>query len=661
MNAAPAVTAIPDLPVERGVRGRTLIVVAWLTLRSRVSGFAGAVVALVLGVAFAGAATSTLASGAALPPHTPEDVRRAVAESGALLVMLAVIGVFVTVFVVAGTFAFVVAQRRGELAALRTIGATPHQVRGMVTAEAMLAAVVASTLGVLLAPVFMSVMAWVLRGRGLLPEAFEPSLSGGALAGCFAAGVTVGLVATVASARRAASVRPLEAMRAASLADQPIGRGRRLGGLAALACGGGMPALVPIAPPDGRMPLTMFVSMPLVLGFALLSPAFAAWAGALVATPLVRWTSATGELARENVRLATRRTAATAAPVLVTVGLAGSLLGGTTLLGEAMAADARQAWRSHLVVSGPGAVEAAGSLRDLAGVAAAVPVVSADVEVFANRTVRTVNAMGVDPDGVSRVIHLARVEGDLGALRSGAVAADRRQAATFGWKLGQGVELRLPDGRRTRPRLVAVFDGSPLGGGVLVSRDLLAGGARRTAVHVTLESGQPVTQARIDAVRTGIGERHPTLRVEATQKIMAVMAGARQEGMRIGTIALAGFAVAYTLVAVANTSALSFGARGAEFARLLFLGARGAQVLRMALWEALCVAATGVVLGLAVTGVSVLGLRGALGGLGLEAPAAFPWKEVGLVAGACVLVVLVSALVPTGLMLRRVTSVSESA
>ncbi|WP_101785907.1 FtsX-like permease family protein [Nonomuraea indica] len=656
MNATSTAAAIRELPVERGVRLRTLFTVAWLTLRSRTSGFAGAVVALTLGVAFAGAATSMLASGAALPPHTPASVREAVAESGALLVMLAVIGVFVTVFVVSGTFAFIVAQRRKELAVLRTVGAAPHQVRGMVMAEAALAALVASTLGVLLAPVFTSAVARLLRWQGLLPEGFAPSVSGGALAGCFVSGVAVGLVATITAARRAGSVRPVEAMRAASLADQPIGKGRRLGGLAALACGAGMPALVPIAPPDGRAPLTMFVSMPLVLGFALLSPALTAWVGALVTMPLARWTSATGELARENVRMAPRRTAATAGPVLITVGLAGSLLGGTTLLGEAMAADSRQVWRSHLVVSGPGAAEAAGSLRDLPGVAAAAPVASGDVEVFANRTVRTVSAMGVDPDGVSRVMNLARVEGDLGALRSGAVAADRGQAETFGWRLGERVELKLPDGTRARPSLVAVFDGSPLGGGVLVSRDLLAGGARWTAVHVTLESGQPVTRARVDAVRTGIGERHPALRTDRTEEIMAVMSGARQEGMRIGAIALAGFAVAYTLVAVANTSALSFGARSDEFARLLLLGARRAQVLRMALWEALCVAAAGVLLGVAVTGVAVLGLRSVLGGLGLEAPTAFPWTEVGTVAGACVLVVLVSALVPTGLMLRRATS-----
>ncbi|MER6950335.1 FtsX-like permease family protein [Nonomuraea sp. NPDC000554] len=656
-------TTITSLPARRGVRLRTLLSVAAQTLRSRVSGFAGAVIALALGVAFAGAATSMLASGSALPPEAPEAVRRAVSESGALLVMLSVIGAFVTVFVVAGTFAFIVAQRRKELAVLRTVGAAPGQVRGMVLAESAFAAVLASLVGVLLAGPLMAAMAALLRSQELLPAGFTPSLSPGALAGCFAAGVLVGLVATVAAARRAAAVRPVEALRAASLADRPIGRGRWLGGLLALACGGGMLALVPVAPPDGRMPLTMFVSMPLVIGFALLSPAFAAWTSAFVAAPLARWTSATGELARENVRMAARRTAATAAPVLITVGLAGSLLGGTTLLGEAMAADARQVWRSDLVVSGTGEAEVVRWLNGHAGVHAAVPVTSGEVEVFANRTVRTVPAQGVDPTGVRQVMNLSHVEGDLEALRGGgAVAADRRQAAALGWKLGERLELGLPGGAKARPELAAVYDGSPLGGGLLVPTSMLVekgkaegAGARVgwSAVHVAADNP--------GAVRGELEKRWPRLKVFDTVQIMALVSGARQEGMRIGAIALAAFAVAYTLIAVANTSALSFGARRGEFARLMFLGARRAQVLRMALWEALCVAATGVLLGAGVTVVAVLGLRGVLAGLGLQVPTVFPWTEAGLVALACVLVVLVSALVPTVSVLGRRTSIAEAA
>ncbi|NEA03083.1 ABC transporter permease, partial [Streptomyces sp. SID10116] len=63
-------------------------------------------------------------------------------DSEALTAMNALFGTaggvsgFVSVFVVASTFAFAVAQRRREFGLLRTAGATPGQIRRMVVAEA---------------------------------------------------------------------------------------------------------------------------------------------------------------------------------------------------------------------------------------------------------------------------------------------------------------------------------------------------------------------------------------------------------------------------------------------------------------------------------------------------------------------------------------------
>ncbi|GAB3153545.1 ABC transporter permease [Microbispora hainanensis] len=619
----------------------TLLRVAWMTLRGRLPGFAGAIVALALGVGYSGAAVSVLATGAALPAGTPLSVRQAAQESGSLLVMLAVIGAFVTIHVVAGTFAFVVAQRRRELALLRAVGATPRQVRGMVIAEAWLAALLASAVGIVLAFPLTGVMTSLLRWQRLLPAGFESRVSLGALAGAFAAGVVIGVLAAAASAGRAARVRPAEALRDSALADRPIGRGRWLGALAFLACGGGMLALVPVAPPDGRMPLTMFVSLPLVLGFTLLAPAFAGWAGAAVATPLVRVTSATGLLARENVRQAVRRTASTAAPVLVTVGLTGSLLGGTALLGQAIAADFRQAWRSDLVVSGPGAAEV-GTVR---GVVAAVRVTRGEVVVAANRTERRVDAFGVRPEGLERVMNLSNVAGDLAGLRYDGAAADRRQAETFGWRLGGPVRLTLPGGKPAVLRLTAVFDGSPFGGTLLLPRDFLPG---PVSVHVAV-----APEAAAGTVAAAIERRWTGIHAASTAESASAASGARLGGMRIGALALAAFAVAYTLIAVANTSVMAFGARGAEFARLLRLGARRVQVLRMVLWESLSVSAIGVLLGGAVTAVAVLGLREVLRGLGVTVVPDLPWAQIGSVACACVAVVTLSGLMPAALLVRR--------
>ena len=54
-------------------------------------------------------------------------------------------------FVVAGTFALAIAQRRREIAVLRALGATPPQIRRLIAGEALLVSLVAGALGLLAA------------------------------------------------------------------------------------------------------------------------------------------------------------------------------------------------------------------------------------------------------------------------------------------------------------------------------------------------------------------------------------------------------------------------------------------------------------------------------------------------------------------------------
>ena len=61
-----------------------------------------------------------------------------------LLVAMATLGVFVTIFVVGATFALNTAHRRRELGLLRLIGATPRQVRRMIAGEALLVGILAA-------------------------------------------------------------------------------------------------------------------------------------------------------------------------------------------------------------------------------------------------------------------------------------------------------------------------------------------------------------------------------------------------------------------------------------------------------------------------------------------------------------------------------------
>ncbi|MGX9887300.1 hypothetical protein [Streptomyces sp. NPDC002276] len=88
--------------------------------------------------------------------------------------------------------------------------------------------------------------------------------------------------------------------------------------------------------------------MLLITAMATLAPAVTG----PVVRPLVRLPGATGLLIRENTAASVRRTAAVAAPVLVTVALAGSLLGSAWTIAGAKATEARERTRAQLVFTG---------------------------------------------------------------------------------------------------------------------------------------------------------------------------------------------------------------------------------------------------------------------------------------------------------------------
>lgn len=79
---------------------------------------------------------------------------------------------FVSVFVVASTFAFAVAQRRREFGLLRTAGATPGQIRRMVLAEALVVGVLASATGCVLGAYSAPRLAARMVDGGLAPGWF---------------------------------------------------------------------------------------------------------------------------------------------------------------------------------------------------------------------------------------------------------------------------------------------------------------------------------------------------------------------------------------------------------------------------------------------------------------------------------------------------------
>ncbi|MER7273428.1 FtsX-like permease family protein [Dactylosporangium sp. NPDC000244] len=250
---------------------------------------------------------------------------------------------FVAVFVVASTFAFAVAQRRPEFALLRATGATPGQIRRMVYAESLLVAVAASATGVAAGP--------FLAGKvqpHLVPGWISATSSAHwPLWTAFGTGVAVAFLGALTAAWRAGRVRPGEALRESVVEPRVMPVTRWVLGLGVLGTALVTMAVTAIGDPGSATNRKTFmpVVMLLVAAAGLLAPALVRPAARVLTAPLDRLPGASGLVASASARASARRTAAIAAPVLVTVGLAAALLTASALTDTAKSALDRQVAR----------------------------------------------------------------------------------------------------------------------------------------------------------------------------------------------------------------------------------------------------------------------------------------------------------------------------
>jgi putative ABC transport system permease protein len=557
---------------------------------------------------------------------------------------------FVAIFVVAGTFAYAVAARRRELGLLRAVGATPRQARRLVLGEALAAGVAAALAGGALGIMIAGPFAHWLARAGFAPHDFTAHFILWPVAAAAGAGLLIALAGAFVAARRAGRVRPAEALREAAVDHGTMPLIRWFAGLAALA--GSVPLFGVLAGAHSvdQAALILPITMLLVAGFALLAPVLIPPLAWLLTAPLAAAAAATGMMARRNAMTAVRRTAATAAPVLVTVGIAGSLMAGTaTLIATQQAAARTRVSAPVMITPGRGAAGLAdatvAAVRAAPGVTAAVPVTNTTVYV---------RSAG-DPDewagqyggpGLSGVIHLPLVAGHLADLTgTGTVAVP---AGT--WRLGQTATLWLGDSALVRLRVVAVLADQIDTEQTVLLPWALRGAHTATplasAIYLRLAPGaRPAAAARAAATGGGI--------LSSTASYLSASDAQNNRDNNLALFAVLGLALVYTGIAIANTLVMATAGRNRELATLRLSGAAPGQVLRTIGVEALVVSGIGTLLAAGVTAVTVVGLRHGLAPLAPSVRVVVPWLPLGGIALACLVVALLATLIPASLALRR--------
>lgn len=610
---------------------------SWSTFRDRWQLFAGAMITVCLGVALVqssllalvSAASPTIPAGLAAPEE--QALRDGYDGASALLGMIVTLSSFIAIFIVSSTFAFTVAQRRRDLALLRLTGASRRQVRRLLLGEALVLGLLGTGAGILVGLPAMRFEAWMLHRLGFVPDGFSVEWRSWVIAVAAGTGVGIAILGVLGASRRASRVRALDALRETGRAARVMTWSRWVWGLLFLAGGAALVTLTPAVGGEAALALSLFVCIVLVIAFSALSPLVVPLVGRVLGL-LVRHT-VLGGLAHANLRDGVRRSAATAAPILVLVGLVAGIGGTLGAITVGSREEARRTLNGDLVVTADRSITA--ELAALDGVRA----VSQETPVlFRLPEMGATNGIAIDPATYQLTHHLPLEAGSLDALRGQTVAVSSGYDPELRWRVGDTLRVEI-DGAPRELRIVALIPMRIAGPFFLLPDGVVpaAGAERQYVIQVDEEVDPAAVAGRIRAAGLGsVSTVDDWIRADVDRE--------QRESLKV-MVALLGMASLYTMIAMVNAVVIAAADRTAEFATARLTGLTRQQVVRAALWESLAVVAVGVLLGGLAAAGTVAGVCAAVSGIVGTSVISVPWALFGgLAAGAALVVGVASVL-----------------
>ncbi len=536
-----------------------------------------------------------------------EDAARAINDTfgrflSTALLSFAFVALLVGAFLIFNTFTIIVAQRTRELALLRCLGASRRQVMTSVLLESLIVAVVASLvglgLGVLIANGLKALLTSILNfdlpttGTVFLWRTVVVSL---------AVGIVVTLLAALLPARKATRVPPVAALQPETAFAPTHFRKRRivLGVLVTLV-GIGL-LLAGLFQNEGNRLVNVASGAVIVFfGVAILSPLIARPLARLIGWPFAKAFKLPGSLARENAMRNPRRTASTAAALMIGLALvtfvsifAASIKASTTeTLDRTIAAD-------YILMNDtftPFSPDLATRLADQPELAAVVGVRLGAFKLDG----ATKQLIGIDPAAYDRVVKTEVLSGSIADLQSGGLAVKEDVAEANGWTVGERVALQFPRGGTQQVQVKAIYKDNSVNGDYLLSLadyERFYADQADSQILVQAAPGADPAASRAAIDRVLVDFPNVTVRDQAEYKAET----ARQIDQVVNLFfALLALAVVIALFGIVNTLGLSIFERIRELGLLRAVGATRRQVRSMIRWEAVIIAVLGAVLGLAV-------------------------------------------------------------
>jgi putative ABC transport system permease protein len=562
------------------------------------------------------------------------------------LLGFAVVALLVGGFLIANTFAMVVAQRSREMALLRAVGATRKQVTRALMLEALAVGAVGSLIGLALG-LLVAVGLGAAFGALGLDLAISPTLPPTAVAISLVLGIGVTAASAYLPLRRAGKIAPVQALRESAAPPEGSKRRRLIVGLGVLVLSAGLFVLGAAQENSSpRASYTGLAALTLLVATVALAPALATALTRAVGRLVPRAGGAPAMLARANTVRNPRRTAATASALMI--GLA--LVTGITIVASSASASVDRlvdgGVNADLILSSQteGGFDQADARRAAAVDGVSGVVSEQNVSLLADGAQLGGFAVGGAP--LATALTPEPVAGKVDDVPSGAALVDEPTATAKAWRVGQVLRLTFPTGATRAVTLQGIYKSNQLmGTGLQINRaDYIAAtnDSKLAVAFVTVKDGADV--ARVTSAVNAAVAGNPLLQVEDRTALKARSAGQLDKllGLVYGLLALS---IVIAVLGVVNTMGMSVLERTREIGLLRAVGLTRKQARRMIRGESVMIAALGGLLGVSSGVVIGVALQRALAEVGIAVLSVPVWQIALFLVGAG-LVGILAALAP---------------
>lgn len=543
-------------------------------------------------------------TGTVIGDENEDAIEQGIGFFQTILLVFAGIALFVGSFIIYNTFGIIVAQRTKELALLRAIGASRKQVMRSVLLEATVVGVLSSAVGLVVGVAVAYLLKRLLTAGGLELPAGGVVVTGATIVTAFVVGVGIAVTSAWFPARRGSRVSPLAAMRDVAY-ERPHASKIRIGvGLVILAVGV-VALLSALLADDGEIAVVGIGALATILGVIVLGPVIARPVTKALGAPLPAIKGMTGVLARENASRNPKRSAATAAALMIGVTLVAFITVFASSAQKSVNKVVDDQFIADVVVQGAG-----GGF----GGAGFSPQLAADIEQLDG--VDLVTAMrfsGAKLDGedtflmamstnVDQLFDFGLQEGAVSDLGADGIAINVDYGEEHDLALGDTVDIEFVEGGPQPFEVRALYTDKVLAGPFFVGIEAMdAYAPDQFDFNVFVLGDGSVPADGLLASVEEVAEPYPTAEVLDVAGFKE--ANAAQFSVLINMIyGLLFLAIFIALLGIANTLALSIHERTRELGLLRAVGMTKRQVRSAVRWESVLIALLGTALGM-VTGL----------------------------------------------------------